>query len=148
MSAPKLSKVFVYGSLMCNQVLETLLGRIPQQVEGTVSGYRRYCIRDRVYPAVASKRGGTVEGLLLEALTEKEMHIFDEFEDDGYDRVKVVVRTEAPKREVVAEMYLWATGTDVLHGDWSYERDYVPHREEYLKMCSAFIREYHRENST
>ena len=145
MSAQKTSQVFVYGSLMCHEVLRTLLGRVPKYVHGSVHGYHRYCIRDRSYPAVAKEAKGTVAGMVLQEMTAPEMDIFDEFEDDGYERVKVRVSTVSPKEVVEAEMYLWATSKAILYGEWSYERDYLPNRPEYLVMCRQFIDEYHRE---
>ena len=43
---------FVYGSLMCPEVLQALLQRLPVTQAAVLQGYRRLCILHRPYPAI------------------------------------------------------------------------------------------------
>eukprot|EP00803_Ostreobium_quekettii_P003317 evm.model.scf_317.9 EVM.evm.TU.scf_317.9 scf_317:88290-88472(-) len=56
-------KLFVYGTLLADEVVAPLLRRVPESRPAVLRGYRRHAIRGRVYPALA--RGGpddAVEG--------------------------------------------------------------------------------------
>lgn len=87
---------FVYGSLMAPEVLRALLGRVPDRVPAAVRGYRRYRIKERVYPAIyrADDEGGgssssVVEGEVLRGLSRRELAVLDWFEDEAYTLTRV-----------------------------------------------------------
>lgn len=42
--------VFVYGTLMYPQVLQTLLNRVPRNEKAVINGYRRFAINGQVFP--------------------------------------------------------------------------------------------------
>ena len=79
---------FVYGSLMAPEVLQALLGRVPDRTEATVRGYRRFAIKDRVYPALVRSRGDAdgdarVRGELIRGMSRRELAVLDWFEDEA-----------------------------------------------------------------
>lgn len=45
--------MFVYGTLMADEVLRLLLKRVPDTKPATISGYTRYRVKKQVYPAIA-----------------------------------------------------------------------------------------------
>lgn len=92
-----MNKIFVYGTLMAEPVVTTLIGRMPPHDKARVVGYARHPVRDRVYPAIIPvttqhHRAAVVEGLLLRDLHEGEMQRLDWFEGTDYRRV--IVRVE------------------------------------------------------
>jgi gamma-glutamylcyclotransferase (GGCT)/AIG2-like uncharacterized protein YtfP len=102
-----MNKIFVYGTLMAEPVVTTLIGRMPPHDKARVVGYARYPVRDRVYPAIIPVTTTThhpaaaavVEGLLLRDLHEREMRRLDGFEGTDYRRVTVrveLLNTAAP----------------------------------------------------
>ena len=156
------NNVFVYGSLMCPNVLKILLNRVPTFCKAKVKGYHRYRIKDQVFPAVrpnlnTSKTNPVfVQGLLLQEITNEELVIFDEFEDEEYVRETVEIEVENSEQQSSidtshtrsAYMYIWKDGQDgLLYGSWSFEEHYLPNKEEYLKMCQRFIKEYHSKKT-
>lgn len=70
--------VFVYGTLMADEVTEALLERLPARKPAKLSGFRRYRIQQQVFPAiVAATSADTINGLLVTGLTDEELDIFD-----------------------------------------------------------------------
>ncbi|GAA0175793.1 hypothetical protein LIER_28901 [Lithospermum erythrorhizon] len=59
--------VFVYGSLLADDVVRILLKRVPINSPATLNNYQRFSIKGRVYPAIlpveSSKVLGRVRGL-------------------------------------------------------------------------------------
>jgi hypothetical protein len=111
------SSCFVYGTLMSPDVLQVLLGRIPNLIPNAIlPNHSRHPVIGRVYPGViptstprpssssassSSSLGAssptssdTVKGLLIVDITPLEMKILDWFESDDYTRstVQVVVQ--------------------------------------------------------
>ena len=43
---------FVYGSLLAPEVLDALLGRVPDRTPATLPGFVRRRIKDAVFPAI------------------------------------------------------------------------------------------------
>eukprot|EP00511_Aplanochytrium_stocchinoi_P002378 CAMPEP_0204842930 /NCGR_PEP_ID=MMETSP1346-20131115/47682_1 /ASSEMBLY_ACC=CAM_ASM_000771 /TAXON_ID=215587 /ORGANISM="Aplanochytrium stocchinoi, Strain GSBS06" /LENGTH=156 /DNA_ID=CAMNT_0051981987 /DNA_START=149 /DNA_END=620 /DNA_ORIENTATION=+ len=144
-----LSKVFVYGSLMCPDVLKVLLERVPFYSKAYVKGFQRLCVKNESFPACRPKVdevSSTVEVFLLQEINEKELEIFDAFEDKEYTRqvVEVNVTTQnAETKADIAYMYVWNEEAKyTLEGPWSFEQHYLPKKKEFLKMCQEFINEY------
>ena len=54
--------VFVYGTLMADQIAGKLLGRIPASSEAKLSDYIRYRVKGVAFPAIVAKAGQSVEG--------------------------------------------------------------------------------------
>ena len=104
---------FVYGTLMSEEVLQTLLGRLPEMDPRPAylpPGYSRHPVKGRVFPGVirhpASRETTTtttttttnnnvrterVEGILLSGISPEDWTILDWFEDTAYDRCSVPV---------------------------------------------------------
>ena len=128
---------FVYGSLMAPEVLQALLGRVPDRTKATVRGYLRWSIKDRVYPAMT--RGGDldeVRGELIHGMSRRELAVLDWFEDEAYVPTLVEVETEAGETETVT-CYLW-DAESACEGEWSFERFRASHLAAYVEMCEAF----------
>ncbi|KAH8503969.1 hypothetical protein H0E87_011565 [Populus deltoides] len=83
--------VFVYGSLLSDDVVRALLSRIPQSSPAILNGYHRFSIKGRVYPAILPVENKKVSGKVLHGITDPELYILDEFEDVEYERVTVDV---------------------------------------------------------
>ena len=44
--------VFVYGTLMEDEVVQSVLGRRFESLPAVLAGYRRVCLKQRVYPGI------------------------------------------------------------------------------------------------
>ena len=72
------TSLFVYGTLMAEEVIRPLIGRVPVRRVGTIFGFSRGCVRGEAFPAVL--RAGAddqVEGLLIEDLLPRELRALD-----------------------------------------------------------------------
>ncbi|PWZ24745.1 AIG2-like protein D [Zea mays] len=84
--------VFVYGTLMEEEVVRVLLGRAPPSSSpALLPDHRRFSLRGRVYPAILPARGHAVSGKVIQGLTDRELHVFDMFEDEEYVKTTVEV---------------------------------------------------------
>ncbi|CEM15373.1 unnamed protein product [Vitrella brassicaformis CCMP3155] len=92
--------IFVYGSLMADEVLTTLLSRIPESRAASVRGFQRLFVKGQTFPAIMRADASTpattaappiVRGRLLLDVTDVERQILDAFEDDGYEVEEVMV---------------------------------------------------------
>ena len=79
------SCLFVYGTLMADEVLLALLGHAPARRAATVRGLSRGCVIGESYPAVmrTGDDSCTVKGLLLEGLQPRHLRALDYYEDEG-----------------------------------------------------------------
>ncbi|KAL6296441.1 hypothetical protein ACE6H2_004583 [Prunus campanulata] len=137
-----LHKVFVYGSLMAEDVCRVLLNRVPQSSPAILNGHHRYSIKGRVYPAILPVENDKVTGKLLLGITDPELHILDEFEDVEYERSTVEVSLVDSSDNLLVQAYVWSNKSDPnLYGDWNFEEWKQIHKKDFIKMTTGFIEE-------
>ncbi|XP_017629662.1 AIG2-like protein D isoform X2 [Gossypium arboreum] len=83
--------VFVYGSLLSDDVVRVLLNRVPPSSAALLNHFRRFSIKGRVYPAILPVQNRDVSGRVLIGISDPELYILDEFEDVEYQRTRVEV---------------------------------------------------------
>ena len=127
-TAATASKLFVYGTLLAPEVLNGLLRRVPSHQPALLHGFSRWKVQSYpTIPAIIRSAGGSVEGHLLEDLTEQELRALDYYEDDGYERlvVEVCPRGDGFLSETIeAHAYVWPSdhADELAVGDgWSYD---------------------------
>ncbi|XP_024460314.1 AIG2-like protein D isoform X3 [Populus trichocarpa] len=114
--------VFVYGSLLADDVVRALLSRIPQSSPAILNGYHRFSIKGRVYPAILPVENKKVSGKVLHGITDPELYILDEYEDVEYERVTVDVSLMDNSNKTQALAYVWSDKNDPnLYGEWDFE---------------------------
>lgn len=137
-----LHKVFVYGSLMAEDVCRVLLNRVPKSSPAILNGYHRYSIKGRVYPAILPVENEKVTGKLLLGITDPELHILDEFEDVEYERNTVEVSLVDSSDNLLVQAYVWSNKSDPnLYGDWNFEEWKQLHKKDFIKMTTGFMEE-------
>jgi gamma-glutamylcyclotransferase (GGCT)/AIG2-like uncharacterized protein YtfP len=141
--------VFVYGSLMADEVVSVLLERVPPSVPAVLPGYQRHSIKGRVYPAIVPAEEKRVIGKVLFDLMDNELEILDEFEDVEYNRVlgEVFVldneRQQIGSNQLKAHAYVWANVDDKdLYGEWDFEEWKNTHMNDFLNMSKSFISDF------
>ncbi len=87
-----MKKLFVYGTLTENKILNDLIGRIPLFEEDSILGWQKGCVTQdgKKYPAIYKTKNSTEEisGKILE-VSEEELKILDKYEGKEYSRKKV-----------------------------------------------------------
>mmetsp|Transcript_12319 Transcript_12319/g.17730 ORF Transcript_12319/g.17730 Transcript_12319/m.17730 type:complete len:179 (+) Transcript_12319:146-682(+) len=148
---------FVYGTLMAEEVIQGLIGRVPTMSSPAfLPGYSRWSVVNQVYPGIVKHDSTSiltdatvddiilfnemtnmpiVEGKLLLGLTPNEMKIFDWFEEVNIMYKRDVVRVAVDKHWVDAEAYIWLLGDEQKTSyilDTSTKWCYKIFREKYL----------------
>lgn len=128
--------LFAYGTLTFPEVLEVLLGRVPELVEAKASGWRVAALRDRPFPVLVPAEG-VVEGVLVTGLTSAEWQMVDAFEAPSYELRELVLD--------VGHGWTYIAGVQadadwgVLPHDWHRETfDLAP----YLLRCADWRRRH------
>ncbi|KAK7715260.1 hypothetical protein SLS64_003958 [Diaporthe eres] len=124
-SAPAL---FAYGSLMIDEVIATLLGRVPKHEPAKATGYRVSQLPDQSYPGLVHDDYG---------LSLKEWAILDSFENPLYE-VQVVTLAGGPK----ALAYVWTVDLLIGAAGWTTASMNGPVLEEYLKSTKDWREDY------
>ncbi|XP_076894892.1 AIG2-like protein D [Bidens hawaiensis] len=137
-----LRTVFVYGSLLADDVVRALLRRIPQNSPATLNGYHRFSIKGRVYPAILPVENKKVTGRVLLDITAPELDILDKFEDYEYERRLVDVSLLGSSGISPAYAYVWADKDDPdLYGEWDFEAWKESKMKDFVNMTMGFVEE-------
>ncbi|CAA6662375.1 unnamed protein product [Spirodela intermedia] len=127
--------VFVYGTLLENEIVGVLLKRVPPSSPAVLHGYQRFSIKGCSYPAIIPVENKKVDGKVLLGITDIELGIFDVFEDFEYER--------RSSGTLLAYTYVWVEKDDPkLEGDWDFNAWREQHLEEFLEVVEKFIEEY------
>ncbi|XP_038711959.1 AIG2-like protein D [Tripterygium wilfordii] len=90
----QLHNVFVYGSLMAEDVVRVLLKRVPQSSLAIPGPSLSVCVLDNIMAFNASLGATEVDDseiLVLLGVSDPELYILDEFEDVEYEKSTVEV---------------------------------------------------------
>ncbi|KAI6679130.1 hypothetical protein NL676_033011 [Syzygium grande] len=140
--------VFVYGSLLADDVVRALLNRVPPSSPALLPEFHRFSIKGRVYPAILPLPKHTVAGKVLMGITVPELDVLDTFEDVEYARTTVQVTLLDGSDKLEAEAYVWSNKHDPdLYGDWDFEEWKQKHMDDFLKMTVGFMEEIERPES-
>lgn len=83
--------VFVYGTLLNDEVLEVILGHTPTKCSAQLHGYKRVKVLGQMYPAILPDENSKVDGAILTELTARDLKRLDEYEGLYYERMPVLV---------------------------------------------------------
>ncbi|KAG5592128.1 hypothetical protein H5410_042642 [Solanum commersonii] len=163
-----LFNVFVYGSLLADDVVRALLKRVPPSSPAILHNFHRFSIKGCVYPAILPVENKKVNGKVLSGITVPELDILDKFEDVDYERKTVDVSLMLPicnvfiwfPRDVIGflqdssdtlmvEAYIWADQSDPnLFGEWDFEEWERLHKQSFMKMTMEFLEELEQPNQS
>ncbi|KAI4337447.1 hypothetical protein L6164_015862 [Bauhinia variegata] len=137
-----LHNVFVYGSLLADEVVQVLLKRVPPSSPAMLPDHCRFRIKGRVYPAILPVENNKVTGRVLLGISGPELDILDEFEDVEYTRNDVEVFLTDSSQKLQAHAYVWSNLKDPnLYGDWDFEEWKQAHMNDFVKMTDGFMQE-------
>lgn len=111
--------LFVYGTLMCEDVMRSVAGVLPRSSNAWLRGYRRFEVRGEHYPGMVAAEGCVVNGVVYHDLPQESWARLDAFEGNMYLRRIVDVQLESGA---------WAKASAyVVQKEWSHllgERDW------------------------
>ncbi|TKY74616.1 AIG2 protein [Spatholobus suberectus] len=134
--------VFVYGSLLADEVVHTLLKRVPPTAPAILHDYHRFKIKGRVYPAILPVQNNKVTGRVLLGISGVELDILDGFEDVEYTRSDVEVFLMDKSEKLQVHAYVWSNQNDPnLYAEWDFEEWKQVHMNDFVKMTNGFMQE-------
>lgn len=83
--------LFVYGTLMCEDIMQDVAGCLPVRLPGKLSGYERRAVKGEQYPGLVPGAAGRVDGLVYRDVPGFAWARLDSFEGDMYRRQPVLV---------------------------------------------------------
>jgi gamma-glutamylcyclotransferase (GGCT)/AIG2-like uncharacterized protein YtfP len=96
--------LFVYGTLLADEIVERVIGRQPRTAPAVLSGYACYYVRGATFPGIIREKPGRVEGRIITDLSQMENNRLDSYEDPFYLRTRVKVRVD--EQLLQAETYV------------------------------------------
>lgn len=123
------SKLFTYGTLMLDDVITTLIGRVPERQKGTARGWRTVRLPDKFYPGLVRTDGGESQGYIYSDLTDEEWLVLDTFEDSAYQLSEILVMPH----DVPAYTYIWPGEHESV--DWNVEHLSRADLTDYIERC-------------
>ena len=123
------SKLFVYGTLLLDDVVSALIDRIPHHQDATAPGWRVVRLPQKVYPGLVPGHGEAT-GKVFTDLTEVEWATLDAFEDPAYTLAPV--RAFAPL-DIDTLAYTWRG--EHVDQPWSTADFGRDERADYLNRC-------------
>ncbi|KAJ9537189.1 hypothetical protein OSB04_029922 [Centaurea solstitialis] len=142
--------VFVYGSLLADDVVRVLLHRIPQASPSTLHGYSAalvtwiiHIIHQRAcLSAILPVENKKVTGRVLMGITAPELDILDKFEDFEYEKRAVDVSLLDTSEVLQAYTYVWAKSDDPnLYGEWDFKVWKESKMKDFVNMTMGFVEE-------
>jgi gamma-glutamylcyclotransferase (GGCT)/AIG2-like uncharacterized protein YtfP len=88
-----MNRLFVYGSLLNEEVRFSLIKEKFKTLEARLPGYRRETVRGQTYPAIVADRDSFVDGLIVMGLTNHHLRVLDRFEGRYYRRASIKALT-------------------------------------------------------
>lgn len=89
-----MKKLFVYGTLMNDEVLSLLLGRNFSKTKAILPGFQCFKVKGQNYPAIIESEKSYVDGEILYDVNTEEFDLLDAYEGETYKRISVTVLTE------------------------------------------------------
>lgn len=127
--------IFVYGSLMFDQVWSRVVQGSYSSVRATLTDHRRYVVQDETYPAVMPLPGSMVYGLLYMNVDQQDILRLDAFEGSQYLRDQAYV-TDDQGKVWRAGFYRWLLPGKLINRDWDPEYFKA---EDLLKFMNKYL---------
>lgn len=116
--------IFTYGSLMFDQVWNTVVRSGYETRRAILTGYARACVKGEEYPVIyPGERADSVAGLVYLDVGDRDLRRLDDFEGIYYQRQTLTVRSvEGDRLNVQAYVVKEAYHHIIDRRDWDPER--------------------------
>lgn len=101
-----MKNIFVYGSLMFDDIWNRVVKRHYEKQKAVLPGYRRLSVKGENYPGLVKSFNSSVEGVIYFAVTAQDIKRLDKFEGRYYRKIPVTVVCE-DGREHNAKAYVF-----------------------------------------
>ena len=140
--SPSPDRLFVYGSLMFDDVLGCLIDRIPARASALAPDWAVVGLRGQVYPGLVRAAGSTASGQVIADLTASEWKLLDAFENPiyGLEHVRLADGQSASAYT--------ATTDEALETSWDAVQFEAEHLPAYVIRCTSWRGRYELRQRT
>jgi len=129
-------RLFVYGTLEYPQLVKKLLGISLVGEHATLSGFERFLLVNRNYPGIIRNPAARVDEILYHGVTAKYFNSLDRYDDEFYERRRVVVETSRSQSVTVwAYIIPLRYKRELSNKAWSREMFSSTQLKRFLKVC-------------
>lgn len=134
-----MKNIFVYGSLMFDDLWQRIVKRRYQKQNAVLPGYKRLSVKGEAYPGLVKSFNSSVEGLVYFNVTAQDIKRLDRFEGRQYKKVPVTVIGETGQLHK-ARAYLFVRHKRNLlgHKPWDPARFQAHHLHNYIARYNGF----------
>ena len=124
--------LFVYGTLLDEDIMQLVAGTVPPSIAVRLPGYRRRKICGQVYPGIVIRAGEVVAGRLYLNISAELWARLDRFEGGEYERTTVLVES-ASGEQLPAQTYVLTPGgqSELSNEPWSMA-EFLGHGKQLL----------------
>jgi gamma-glutamylcyclotransferase (GGCT)/AIG2-like uncharacterized protein YtfP len=133
-------RLFFYGTLMDSEVRERVLGRdVPHSAItlAEVAGFRRVFVAGRTYPMLVPHAGCTVDGLVVDGLTEDELRRLVRYEGPEYQLLPLPVATAAGPQTALVFLCLPSVRSE--RREWRFDQWRLRYKSDFLKTIPPVV---------
>ncbi|MGW8248215.1 MAG: gamma-glutamylcyclotransferase family protein [Acidiferrobacterales bacterium] len=128
-------RLFVYGTLLREDILRKVIGFLPASEPATLNGYRRMRPGGKPWPVIRPALTSQVNGRVLTGLNRRHLLRIDHYEGKGYKRKRVRVRLPDDRH-----CHAWTYVGAAKKGEaWSNESE-QQHRRQIDRFLSGLRR--------
>ena len=114
-----MQNIFVYGTLLSPEIITKLTGKTFKTTPASLSGFKKYCVKDCDYPAIIQMDDSFTSGMVLENVDDSSLNIISFYEGDEYIIQKVTIILNDMPEEVLA--FVWVKKHELLENrKWDF----------------------------
>lgn len=136
----QITSVFTYGSLMCEDIMFSIVGPCERQQQASLSGYQRRPVRGETYPGITPLTGASVSGIVYSGINNDALRALDRFEGAMYQRCRVKPVLQGG---LVTESYAYITRPEFAHllenTHWDFDEFLRHGKSRFISMYSGFV---------
>ncbi len=131
--------LFAYGTLMDPEIMAQVSGCNCRSTQATLYDHLRRAVEGELYPAIAPRKGDTVEGVVYFDLPQEAFERLDRFEGPLYRRTGVVAVSEDGGRIAVQAYVIAPEHLDRLSDrKWDFVRFLRDGKEAFQKSYRGY----------
>ena len=112
--------LFTYGTLMDADIWDELVASPYETAKFSLSGYKRYALKDKAYPGLIREEGATTHGLIYFNVSNFDIVKLDVFEGQEYERI--TIDTVFNDQAITLETFLFVGESEFLiDEDWDLD---------------------------
>lgn len=136
-----MSELFVYGTLMFEDIMRSVAGPCRRLGDATLPGHRRLAVRGEHYPGVVEAPGHGVAGVLYGGLSRRALAHLDRFEGAMYRRVTTrVLLPDGQRRQVFTYLVKETHRHHLEPREWDPEAFLATGKGEFQRRYTGFGR--------